>query len=154
VALAPTATPPAATVDRSGGEPAASAGGDRSWQIPAAWAAAGAGVLFLGAGITAQVMSSSKFGDFNAVKDAPNPSGQCAESLPNSGGGPCQGLIDAAHTRRTFAIVGYVAGGLAAAGAIALFATAPSAPSGEHDVAVACAPSLTSGVSCALTTRF
>jgi hypothetical protein len=126
---------------------------ERPWQNTAGWVAAGAGALFLGGGITAQLLSSSKNADFNAVTNAPNSTGLCNKMLPNDGGGPCAGLLDAAHQRQVFAIVGYVASGVAVATSLVFFLAAPSQAGSRHEVAAACSPS-TSGASCALQLTF
>jgi len=96
------------------------------------------------------------------VKDPMNPDRfLCTTSDPPSfGGGPCLGLHQAANTRLTLAIAGYATAGAAAIGALVFYLTAPSstegrAPSG-HSVSLACLPAAasSSGLSCALTTRF
>lgn len=125
----------------------------RPWQITAAWVAAGAGALFLGGGITAQVLYSSKSAEFNAVTDAPNDKGGCTTMLPNDGGGRCPGLADAAHKRLVFAIVGYAAAGVAFGTSLVLFLTAPSQPASRQEAVATCSPN-NSGVSCALTLTF
>jgi hypothetical protein len=126
------------------------------WQRTAAWVSAGAGVAFLAVGITAQVLASSKNADFNAVTNAPNsPKGQCSQSLPDDGGGPCSGLLSQAKTRQTVAIVGYVASGLALAGALVFYLTIPSHAEAGSATAFACLPSADArGASCALTLRY
>lgn len=150
---APSTSPPVNTVMEPLSEPVARA--HRPWQLDAAWIAGGAGVVFLAGGITAQVLSSSKNADFNNVTDAPSPKGQCNRSLPNAGGGPCQGLLDAANTRSTIAVVGYVAGGVALAGALVFYLTAPSTSPPGHSTAIACLPGIEApGMSCSLTARF
>jgi hypothetical protein len=126
---------------------------EQSWQITAAWVAAGAGALFLGTGITAQLLSSSKYDEFNNTRTTANPSGQCNKALAQSGGGPCQGIIDAADLRKSISIAGYAAAGVSLVGALVLYLTAPSSSAG-HEVAAACAPDPRSGISCALTLRF
>jgi hypothetical protein len=153
---APVVTPvgPAVTPPVKPPEPPAPAPGERPWQITAGWVAAGASALFLGAGITAQLLSASKSSDFNAVKNAPSPDGTCNQAFVNDGGGPCQGLADAAHQRKVFAIVGYVAAGVAAAGSVALFLSAPSQPAAPREVAAACSPTAAAGFSCALQLTF
>jgi hypothetical protein len=130
-----------------GDKPPASA--ERPWQLTAAVVAAGAGVVILGGGITAQVMSSSKASDFNAV-----PNMMCNRKLPDDGGGPCKGLADASDRWQTIAIIGYVAAGVALAGSAVFFLTAPSGAPAARDTAVACLPNETLGVACALTTHF
>jgi hypothetical protein len=153
-AAAPAATP-TTVVEVTGGQRPAPRGSERPWQITAAWVSAGAGVLFLGAGITAQVLASAKYDEFNDVHTAPAPApeGKCNMTLPASGGGPCQGLLDAAEQRQKLAIAGYVAAGVTLAGALIFYLAAPSSSAG-HDVAAACSPNQLTGVSCALTLRF
>ena len=150
-AAAPAATPTTAVVVTGGQQPAPR-GSERPWQITAAWVSAGAGVVFLGAGITAQVLTSAKYDEFNDV-DAPNASGECNRTVPASGGGRCQELLDAAELRQKLAIVGYAAAGVTLAGSLIFYLAAPSSSAG-HDVAAACSPDQLTGVSCALTLRF
>ena len=154
-AVAAAAPSPTIVVVTGGGQQPAPPARERPWQITAAWVAAGAGVLFLGAGITAQVLTSAKYDEFNDVRTAPapTPEGKCNKLLADSGGGPCQGLLDAAEQRQKLAIAGYVAAGAALAGALIFYLAAPSRSAG-HDVAAACSPNQLSGVSCALTLRF
>ena len=155
-AAAPAATPPTVVVVTSGGGQPAPRPREQPWQITAAWLSAGAGVLFLGAGITAQVLTSAKYDEFNDVRNSPtvmNPTGQCNKLLSESGGGPCQGLLDSAEQRQKLAIAGFAAAGATLAGALIFYLAAPSSSAG-HDVAAACSPSQHSGVSCALTLRF
>ncbi|HEY7372656.1 MAG TPA: tetratricopeptide repeat protein [Polyangia bacterium] len=146
-------TPATTSVAKQAEPPAPAVSGGRPWQITAGWVAAGAGALFLGGGITAQVMASSKYDAFNAVTNAPNRTGQCNRMAADNGGGPCTGLLDAGDKRRLFAIVGYVAAGAAAATSVALFLTAPSQSTSRRDVAAACSPN-PAGVSCALELSF
>src|SRR5262249_10571340 len=101
----------------------------------------------------AQVMASSKFDAFNAVKTAPNSSGQCNKMLANDGGGSCSDLLSAGNDRKLFAIIGYAAAGAAAATSLVLFLTAPSHSAASREVAGGCSPS-TAGVSCALELKF
>jgi hypothetical protein len=90
---------------------------------------------------------------FNAVKDAPNSKQICDLTLPQDGGGPCQGLADAAHLRHTLAVAGYVAAGVAVAGALVLYLTTASSPTADHAMAAVCLPS-EGGASCALAATF
>jgi hypothetical protein len=123
-----------------------------SWHPTATWISAGAAVLLLGGGITAQILSSSKNADFNAVASGGHP--QCTTVAPNDGGGECASLLDAAQTRHTLAIVGFVGAGVAAAAAATFYFTGANGGSGR-DVAAACLPtSQTPGVSCALSLKF
>jgi hypothetical protein len=125
----------------------------RPWQTTAAWVSGGIGVALIGGGVVAQLMSSSKNAEFNAVKDAPNSSMMCNEKLSNAGGGNCQALLDAAHQRQTLAIVGFAAGGAALVAALIFVLTAPSGQA-ENKVAGGCTPLPGSGVSCGVQLHF
>jgi PEGA domain len=148
-------TNPATRPSEAGGAPTGPAG--YPWQLKAAWISAGTGVLFLAGAVTAQVLRASKNSDFNSamgVVTPANPKGECNVNQPMAGGGPCQGLLDAANSRFTIAVVGYVASGLALTGALVFYLVAPSSASG-HEAAASCLPSgEPSGLSCALTLRF
>jgi hypothetical protein len=158
----PAASPAAATAGSVAPAPLAAADGKpvevivvqppRPWQITAAWVAAGAGALFLGGGIAAQVSSSSKSAEFNNLKDGAG-FPQCTTLLPDDGGGQCKGLNDAAHQRLVLAIVGYAAAGVAFGTSLVLFLTAPSQPASRQEAVATCSPT-NSGVSCALTLTF
>jgi hypothetical protein len=128
------------------------------WQYTAAWVSIGIGALALAGGITAQVLWSQKNNQFNSVKNPADPTQfLCTTSdPPNYGGGPCQGLHQAATLRLTLAIAGYATAGAAAIGALVFYLTAPSSPEGHAAaVSLACLPAASaSGLSCALTTRF
>ena len=106
-------------------------------------------MIFLGVGITAQVLTSAKYDEFNDVP----PEGKCNRLAPDSGGGPCPGLLDAAELRQKVAIAGFAAAGASLAGALIFYLAAPPSSAGQ-DVAAACSPNQLSGVSCALTLRF
>jgi hypothetical protein len=142
----------AASVTKPAESPLPPPSAERPWQITGGWVAAGASALFLGAGITAQVMASSKYDAFNAAK-TPAGADQCNKMLPNNGGGSCSSLLSAGDDRKMFAIIGYVAAGAAAATSVVLFLTAPSQTAARREVAGACSPS-TAGVSCALELTF
>jgi hypothetical protein len=121
----------------------------------------GIGALALAGGITAQLLWSQKNAEFNTVKDPMDPNRfLCTTSdPPNFGGGPCLGLHQAANTRLTLAIAGYATAGAAAIGALVFYLTAPSSTEGHassgNSVSLACLPAASSsGLSCALTTRF
>ena len=151
----PAGTAPEADVKPQGPGSADEAGvAGRPWQLTAAWVAVGAGVVFLGTGVAAEVISSHKFADFNAVNDAPNPTQHCNEKLSDYGGGQCKSLDDQGHQWRTWALVGFAASGVALAGALVFYLVSPSSPSGERQTAAACIPSANLGVSCALTLTF
>jgi hypothetical protein len=127
----------------------------RPWQVTAAAVGTGVGVLFLAGGIAAQASSSSKNNEFNNVTNAPNGTGECNEKLDAAGGGPCQGLLNAAHFRVRLAIAGYIASGVTLAGSLILFLIAPARSPDDGTVAGACVPlGETGGVACALTLRF
>ena len=150
---APTPKPALASSDLTTSSPAPVG---RPWQLTAAWISAGAGVLFLAGGVTAQILSSSKNADFNGVTNAPqSKDGRCTTAAPNDGGGVCPGLLDAAKTRQTLAIIGYVASGVALTGSLVFYLESPSSPTVGHDAALACLPSAdVRSLSCALTARF
>jgi hypothetical protein len=146
-------------------EPAAPAGvvsisppsirGGRSWQRPVAAVIASAGMLLVAGGVTAQILSSGKNAEFNAVTDAPNPSGQCDQALANDGGGVCPSLLGDAHDRLKLAIIGYAAGGVALVGSLVLYLTAPSRTGGRGpEATAACLPAAGSGLSCVLSFVF
>jgi hypothetical protein len=125
-----------------------------TWHTTAAWISAGAGALFLAGGIAAQVASSSKNADFNAVKDSSGNS-QCNQTRPDNGGGPCSSLLDSANSRHTLAIVAFVASGAALGAALTFYLTSPTGGGSARDVAALCLPnSESSGVSCALSMKF
>jgi len=146
------AQPPTVVVVNAGGQQAPRAR-EQPWQMTAAWVSVGAGVLFLGAGITAQVLTSAKYDEFNDVRTAPDWMGRCNKPAPDNGGGPCPGLLEAAELRQKVAIAGYAAAGASLASALIFYLAAPSSSAGS-DVAAACSPNPLSGVSCALTLRF
>jgi hypothetical protein len=124
------------------------------WQVTSGRVGIGVTVVLAGGGLAAQLASSSKNSQFNAVADAPNPTKQCNVMLPDDGGGACTGLRQDAARLHTWAIVGFVAAGVAAIATTLLFITAPSSSSGS-DVAAACGPASTSGgVSCGMVARF
>jgi hypothetical protein len=164
-APATSAIPPRLTGGPTPAEsPAPSPSGAGRWQITAAWISGGAGVLLLGGGVTLQLLSASKNADFNNTKLTPtaaNTKGQCNQALMDSGGGPCQALLDAANRRHTYALVGVAAGGAALIGALVFYLAAPPANGGAREVAAACLPMVggatggdRAGASCALALRF
>jgi hypothetical protein len=124
------------------------------WQIPAAVVTAGAGVLLAGGGVIAQVLSSSKYTDFNTLTNAPNPSKMCNQMISNNGGDVCTSLLTSAQNWHTYAIIGFVASGAALATSLVFYLTAPSSPGPGHEVAAACVPSNFSGGSCVLRMAF
>jgi len=121
--------------------------------MTAAWISVVAVSLKKNAGITAQVLTSAKYDEFNDVRTAPGWMGQCNKPAPDNGGGPCPGLLEAAELRQKVAIAGFAAAGASLASALIFYLTAPSSSAG-NDVAAACLPNHLSGVSCALTLRF
>jgi len=158
VAVAPPPTEPPATEPAPPAapqEPAPASPAERPWQYTGGWIALGAGVLLVGGGVAAQLWSQSNVSAFNAETKAPNPSGKCNKMLSMDGGGDCQSLADSAQTHQTFAIVGYVAGGVALAGSLVLFLSGSSSSqhSAQRDAAAACSPT-TGGFACALALRF
>jgi hypothetical protein len=148
---APAETPPRRIADNP---PVGPAPPGRPWQLNAAWVSAGIGVLALGGGITAQVLWSRKNQEFNDV-----PQMQCNRTRPNLGGGVCPSLDSQAKFRLALAIAGYATAGAAAIATLIFVLTAPDASSDAHapagnTVSLGCLPAASSGLSCALTTRF
>lgn len=134
----------------------------RPWQYTAAWVSIGLGAVALGGGITAQVLWSQKNNEFNSLQK-PGGGPQCTTIMPpDFGGGSCLSLHQAADLRLTLAIAGYATAGAAAIAALVFYLMAPSASEGHapagNSVSLGCLPTAlssgTSGLSCALTTRF
>ena len=146
----PSTTAPVVVASNPAGQPSRPA----TWHTTAAWISAGAGALFLAGGIAAQVASSSKNADFNAVKDSSG-GNQCNQTHTDNGGGPCSSLLDSANSRHTLAIVAFVASGAALGAALTFYLTSPTGAGSARDVAALCLPnSESSGVSCALSMKF
>jgi len=134
----------------------------RPWQYTAVWVSSGLGVLALAGGVTAQILWSQKNAAFNSVKNSAG-GDQCTTTVADFGGGPCPSLHQAASLRLTLAIAGYATAGAAAIAAVVFYLTAPSATEGHapgNSVSLGCLPTASSfsgsssGLSCALTTRF
>jgi hypothetical protein len=99
-------------------------------------------------------MWSQKNQEFNDVAGM-----QCNHKQPDLGGGVCPSLDNAAKLRLTLAIAGYATAGAAAIAALIFVLTAPDSSSDAHapagnTVSLGCLPTASSGLSCALTTRF
>jgi hypothetical protein len=119
-----------------------------SWRRPAVWVAS-AGAVLLAGSITAQLIGSGKSDDFNDIKDAPNPTGQCSKVLSEDGGGRCAGLRKSADRYFYSALVGYGLAGASLVTAGVLYFNAPD--SSRREQALACVPSFAGrGLSCAL----
>ena len=115
------------------------------WMRPAALGAAAGGLLALGVGVTFQLLSASRNTDFNAVTDAPrSPDGRCNERIvPDAGGPRCDQLRSAAARDQTIAVVGFVTGGILAAGSAALYLIARRDTQPDGMQALSCRPELT-----------
>jgi hypothetical protein len=126
------------------------------WQVTAAWTSVGVGTAALGFGIAFQLLSAAKNTDFNNVTDAPNPSGLCNQKLANSGGGPCQNLVDEANNRFTLALVGYASSAVAFGAGLYFYLSMPSTKAEAKELSAVCLPGLdgTGGLRCGLTGRF
>ena len=143
VIATPTPGPPDAETSSSG------------WMRPAALGAAGGAVLALGVGVTFQLLGRSKNADFNAVTNAPNASnGHCNERIiPDAGGPQCDELRKAADRDQKIAIVGFVSGGILAAGSAVLFLVARGDAKPDGTRALGCHPEMTRtglGAGCAV----
>ncbi|HXU06049.1 MAG TPA: tetratricopeptide repeat protein [Polyangia bacterium] len=163
-----TAPPPAAPV--AAPAPAASltsapssapqetdASGARRMRL-AALGTAGGALLALGAGVTFQLLSRSNNADFNAVRNAENSpiDGRCNERIvPDAGGARCDELRKAADRDQTIAVVGFVAGGILAAGSAVLYLMASSDGKPDRVQALTCRPDVTrAGVGAGCTLSF
>jgi PEGA domain len=134
--------------------PSAEAPQGHSWHTTAAWISAGAAAAFLVGGITAQALSSSKNGDFNGHVD-PTTNLQCNQARAGDGGPSCVTLLDAANSRHTLAIAGFVASGVAAAAALTFYLTTPAGGGSSHAMAALCLPNAQNGgASCSLSLTF
>ena len=141
-APAPGASAPASVVATA---PAPTASSDSTNMRHAAmWSAAGVGGLGLVIGIVETAVWRGKVGSFDdhMGPSAINPSltvKNCGADDPNRGGPGCSDLYDSAVKARNVAIVGYVVGVLAGAGAAVLYLTDPAAEK-KTGVAFRCGP--------------
>ena len=134
--------------------PSAEAPQGHTWHTTAAWISAGAAAAFLVGGITAQALSSSKNGDFNSHVN-PTTNLQCNQAIAGDGGPSCVTLLDAANSRHTLAIAGFVASGVAVAAALTFYLTTPADGGSRHAMAALCLPNAqTGGASCSLSLTF
>ena len=125
------------------------------WQKTSAVVAGGMGVLFLGGGIGAQLLSDSRNRDFNQVTDAPNATGLCNRKLDHSGGGPCSELLDDGNRFHTAAVIGFAGAGAALASSVLFYFMIPSRPDEAHLTALAfCQVPGERSTLCALSVRF
>jgi hypothetical protein len=122
-----------------------------NWGRRAAIGLAVLAVAGLAFGTVSQLGASGKYGDFNKTMPA-NQLGKCDSDprVKEAGGDPCSQLLSDGDSAKTKALIGFIAGGALAAGAVTLFVL--SNPKGEvQSTHVACAPQLgVSGVTCAL----
>lgn len=109
------------------------------------WTSLGLAVAGVGAGVAASIIHSQKVDDFQLAHG-----GDCSEksgTAVDSKGQPvaeCQSLLDAYHSARIWQVVGFIAGGVFAAGWLALQLTETSASgnSSGATAAWACAPTV------------
>lgn len=119
----------------------------------AMWSAAGVGGLGLIIGIVETAVWRGKVSSFDS-HTGPSPTApgvtvkNCGADDPNRGGPGCSDLYDSALKARNVAIVGYVVGVLAGAGAAVLYLTDPAAEK-KTGVAFRCGPGVGDlGVTC------
>jgi len=127
------------------------------WMRSAALGTAGGALLALGAGVTFQLLSRSNNADFNAVRNAENSlDGRCNERIvPDAGGARCDELRNAADRDQTIAVVGFVAGGILAAGAAVIYLMAGSDTKPDRVQALTCRADVTrAGVGAGCTLSF
>jgi hypothetical protein len=97
-----------------------------SWQRQVGWIGAGmAGALAAtgGVGLLVRYFKTDEFNNY--VSDTRT---RCNNALPNKGGGPCPGFLDAADQAKTLALVSFAGAGLVAIVSGILLATSPAAP--------------------------
>jgi hypothetical protein len=142
---------PAQTVTQSASPPAHEGGTDI--RKIAFWSAVGVGGVGLLLGIIETAVWRSKVSAFdNHTGPSPVSSSitikDCGADDPNRGGPGCSGLYDSMQSAHSLAIVGFVVGGLAGAGAAVLHLTRPQGDS-KSGVALSCGPGPGgAGVSC------
>lgn len=121
-----------------------------SWKWWAGWGAAAVGVGALGLGIAERMAANSKFEEFNGAR---GPFGECDADarVREHGGGSCSDLLSAGESAATKANVGFVVGGLLAAGGAALLALTWNETKEPGATAFTCAPDLLRpGLACGL----
>ena len=111
-------------VNRSG----ARAGGTPAWVRPAAWTAAAASLASLSVGTYAVLRQRSKRDEF--AEYIGSDGGRCSTSVANQGGGRCHTIYEEANSAARLAIIGFVAGGVLATGAIVGFVLSNGAGGG------------------------
>jgi hypothetical protein len=154
--------PPEATSSTSSDPPtsvvkrAPQAGGNRT----VAWLTAGAATIALGVGAVGSVTWLRRRDEFdNHTVPALDSAGMatnrlrkdCGVQNDNRGGEDCARLYDDMNRAKTVAAIGYLSGGLLAAGAATLFVLQPSAGVGVTRTSIACAPTISAvGGACRL----
>lgn len=106
----PPAAPPAPPVRR------------HSWKWWAGWGGAAAGIGVLGFGIARRMAANSKFEEFNGATGSFGAACDADARVRDHGGDPCPGLLSAGESAAAQANVGFVVGGLLAAGGAVLLA--------------------------------
>jgi hypothetical protein len=148
LASLPIAEPTADIADQATG-PANGRG--RTGSRTAAWVTAGAATAAVGVGVVASLTWASKRDEFdnhtvpvldNAGVATIRRRKDCGVQNDNRGGEDCARLYDQVNRAKTIAVVGYVSGGLLAAGAATLFLLAPSPEAPRAHAGVTCAPTL------------
>jgi hypothetical protein len=108
---------------------------ERGWQRPAGYFAAGlAGALVVG-GVGARLVANQKYRDFNDLTAGGGK--KCGRALADKGGADCQKLLSSGDDWSRLALVGFIGAGAAAVASVVLFFTAPT---GQAEVSLACAP--------------
>lgn len=122
---------------------------DRSGTPTAAWVTAGAAAAALGVGVVGSAIWVGKRNDFDGhtapvLDNVGMPTHQrvrdCGAENENRGGEECARIYDSMTRAKTIAAIGYVAGGLLAVGAGALFLLTPSAEGRDQHASVVCTP--------------
>ncbi|HEX3694529.1 MAG TPA: PEGA domain-containing protein [Polyangia bacterium] len=135
-----------------------------TWEWKVGIGVAAAAVAVLGFGVAERLSANSTFDKFNNHADTGQGAGVCDKDprvLPMNGGADCTSLLNDGNSAASKATVGLIAGGVLAAGAVALLAVTwkdrvevtktISARQAPPSLALRCNPSLLQpGLSCAL----
>jgi hypothetical protein len=92
----------------------------RGWKWKAAIGTGVAAALVLGFGLTEQILASGHYSDFNSAQGTYGPCDADSRVIEN-GGQPCPQLLADGDSASRLAVVGFIAGGVLAAGSATLF---------------------------------
>jgi hypothetical protein len=121
-----------------------------NWRLRAAVGVGGLAVAALAFGAISRLGANSKYEEFNNAMPM-NELHKCDADgrVKQFGGAECASLLADGDAAASRALVGFIAGGVLAAGAVTLFVLSNRSPEAQSH-ALACAPNVgTSGVTCA-----